>query len=160
VALAGAAAVGLILAPATAGASAIHGSHTPHIVRAIRWTPKPIHAGANSGSQCLISVGHYTGGLICGTNALTEFWSYGQGQYREEVFIVGWDSAIWHIWQRYPGDPAWSGWYSLGGGALNGVWQYNSLNIIEITGLDSNPWCDAPAASPSGWSGWYQCNAP
>lgn len=38
-----------------------------------------------------------------------------------ESFVVGIDRAVWHIWQRYVGDPTWTGWHSLGGVAVDGI---------------------------------------
>ena len=38
---------------------------------------------------------------------------------RLEVFGVGTNKALWHIWQQAPHAGPWSGWASLGGVLIN-----------------------------------------
>lgn len=130
-------------------------AHHLRIVSSERLAPQQGNRTAQADSFCPITVGAYSGGYICGTTVLEVLWSDG----RYEIFIVGEDRAIWHIFQRFPGDQTWSGWYSMGGGANNGVFLANNTPTIWIVGLDNNPWCDTstPGKTPSGWSGWYFC---
>jgi hypothetical protein len=99
-----------------------------------------------------------SGWYICGTTVLYNHWRDG----RWEVFVVGIDHAIWHYFQLYNGDPNWSGWFSLGGYATDGVLPgHDPLSevTIKVVGRDGNYWCDrsTPGSTPSGWSGFYRC---
>ena len=58
------------------------------------------------------------------------------------------------IWQRYNGDPVWSGWRSLGGWAGYGVWLHDRRPTIRVTGEDYGYWCNQRGPP---WSGWYKC---
>jgi hypothetical protein len=79
-----------------------------------------------------------------------------------EVFGVGGNYAMWHIWQTNAGNGPWSAWASLGGSFNTGptqVWTINGGEAI-LRAVWSNDYyaCDnqtAPAAGP--WTGWYYC---
>ncbi len=108
---------------------------------------------AAAGMGCVKTIGAYTKGQLCDTQTLDV--THTENGLRE-VFILGEDHAVWHIWQRFSGDRNYSGWQSLGGYAIAGVRIYPVGNlIIEVTGSDSLPWCNN--WSPSSWSGWYRC---
>lgn len=122
---------------------------TPYVVKATTTKDK-----ATTQAQCNITRGSYQGGRMCGTGwAVVDLtWSDG----RQETFIVGWDEAVWHIYQRYAGDSAWSGWSSLGGGANSGVFGLSANPPgIWIYGWDNQPYCDVWTGSQ--WSGWFSC---
>jgi acylphosphatase len=50
---------------------------------------------------------------------------------RQEVFAIGWDYAVWHIWQTSAGG-AWSPWESLGGWADQLAVTRNGDGRVEI----------------------------
>jgi hypothetical protein len=79
-----------------------------------------------------------------------------------EVFGVGKDLAMWHIWQTNPGRGPWSGWASLGGAFRGGPFLASVDTSREVAIVA--PWffggdaCDHqehPASGP--WTGWYRC---
>lgn len=108
---------------------------------------------ADNGIACYVSVryGAYTGNVLCGTT-ITEFQ---HSNFAWEVYAIGTDQAVWHIWQRYVGDSTWSGWRTLGGVAINGVWLWNFTPTIYVVGTDYRYWCNR--WSWTGWSGWFVC---
>jgi len=77
---------------------------------------------------------------------------------RLEVFGVGSDRAVWHIWQTAPHAGPWSGWGSLGGVVTSDPSVFiNSDGRLELfaRGTDNalwHNWQTAPHAGP--WSGW------
>ncbi|MEJ3750698.1 hypothetical protein WEI85_46520 [Actinomycetes bacterium KLBMP 9797] len=104
-------------------------------------------------AACSITRGLYTGAYLCETTTLRTFtWVDG----RQEVFVIGTDNQVWHIWQRYSGDLFWSGWYSLGGYAILGVGLWNSApTIAVIGGFDNLRYCNGWTGLS--WTGWYRC---
>jgi len=106
-------------------------------------------AGIND--ACPYTVGSYTGYYICGTDII--WFQHTNGIW--EVFVVGTNQAVYHIWQRYVGDPVWTGWRSLGGKAIDGVWLWNYTPTIYVIGTDYRYWCNRWGAAA--WSGWYHC---
>ena len=77
---------------------------------------------------------------------------------RLEVFGVGTDNALWHLWQAAPHAGPWSSWSSLGGGIISfPAVALNSDGRLEVfvRGTDNalwHNWQTAPHAGP--WSGW------
>ncbi len=81
---------------------------------------------------------------------------------RLEIFGVGGDHAMWHIWQTRPGSGPWSGWSRLGGAFYNGptaAWvSTNGEAVLQARWASGGVVCDnqtAPSFSP--WTGWYYC---
>jgi hypothetical protein len=104
-------------------------------------------------AQCYITRGAHQGGRICDWSYVDVVWNDG----RKETFIIGWDYAMWHIWQRYNGDPTWSGWQTMNGGFTAGV-SVPSMNppTVKARGLDYNYYCKRHTSS--GWTpNWYRC---
>ncbi|GAA1868915.1 hypothetical protein [Asanoa iriomotensis] len=103
--------------------------------------------------MCNIYRGAYRGGMLCGGAYRSQDYTHPDG--RKETFIIGYDQAMWHIYQRYPGDASWSGWSSMGGGFLSGA---NLLKpdplIVYGNGLDNEPYCKTYKPP---WTGWYRC---
>lgn len=109
---------------------------------------------------CPITRGNYTGRTFC-------FWQITELEKSngiKELFIIGTDYAVWHIWQRFSGDGVWSDWHKLGGetkeGAENGVWArfIDSARRdarVVIWGTDSRRWCKDRYEST--WYDWYTC---
>jgi chitodextrinase len=77
---------------------------------------------------------------------------------RLEVFGVGTDRAIWHIWQEAPHAGPWSAWSSLGGGtASDAAVADNSDGRLEVfvRGNDRALWHIWQETAHSGpWSAW------
>ena len=86
-----------------------------------------------------------------------------------ELFAVGTDGALWHIWQT--GQTAinggWSGWYSHGtppgiqlgwspAVAINGVGRLETFAV----GTDGALWHIWQTQPSGGWSGWYSHGTP
>jgi acylphosphatase len=77
---------------------------------------------------------------------------------RLELFGVGTDNAVWHIWQNVPHGGPWSGWAPLGGIVTGEPLVFvNSDGRLEIfaRGTDGavwHNWQTVPDAGP--WSGW------
>jgi len=77
---------------------------------------------------------------------------------RLEVFGVGTDRALWHMWQEAPHAGPWSNWSSLGGGIDS--FPAVAVNVdgrleVFVRGNDNalwHMWQEAPHAGP--WSGW------
>ena len=102
-------------------------------------------------ASCAYTVGAYTGYYICGTDII--WFQHTNGIW--EVFVVGTNRAVWHIWQRYLNDSVWTGWRSLGGVANDGVWLWNYTPTIYVLGTDNRYWCNRWGAAA--WSGWFHC---
>lgn len=79
-----------------------------------------------------------------------------------EVFGLGTNDAVWHIYQANPGSGPWDGWYSLGGDFYYGPWVgseiannqpnlhvYGLYNVSNARGVDyqTSPGCC--------WSGFH-----
>jgi hypothetical protein len=84
---------------------------------------------------------------------------------RLEVFGVGTDNNVWHIWQTAPNN-GWSGWGSLGipGPGTNfllaiGNNQDGRIELFAI-GTDSNLWHCWQTAPNNGWSDWESLGSP
>jgi acylphosphatase len=76
---------------------------------------------------------------------------------RIEVFAIGTDKALYHIWQTTPGGSAWSGWAGLGGGITQIASAINNDGRIEVFAIGTDKalnhiWQTAPGGSS--WSGW------
>jgi acylphosphatase len=75
---------------------------------------------------------------------------------RLEVFAVGTDNALWHIWQTAP-NGGWSGWASLGGVITSEPMAgRNADGRLEVfaRGTDNALWHNWQVAPNDGWSGW------
>jgi hypothetical protein len=84
---------------------------------------------------------------------------------RLEVFGIGTDNSLYHIWQTAPNN-GWSGWGSLGVPGpgtdfLLGI-ANNQDGRIEIfaVGTDGNLWHIWQTAPNNGWSGWGSLGQP
>jgi hypothetical protein len=77
---------------------------------------------------------------------------------RLELFGVGTDFALWHIWQTVPGAGPWSSWSSLSGVITsNPAVAVNKDGRLEVFGRGTDGalwhiWQTAPHAGP--WSAW------
>ena len=77
---------------------------------------------------------------------------------RLEIFAIGTDHALWHIWQTAPHAGPWSAWSSLGGVITSTpAVAVNTDGRIEVfaRGTDGalwHIWQTAPHAGP--WSTW------
>jgi predicted phage baseplate assembly protein len=82
---------------------------------------------------------------------------------RLELFTLGTDNALWHIWQVAPND-GWSSWASLGGvlpvgsSLTAGRNQDGRLEVFGI-GMDGAVWHNAQLTA-GGWSGWLSLGKP
>lgn len=152
----------LALAPSAANAADHIGTGTA-AVKVIRTVAEPTAAdrAANVGaSTCGVKVvrGAYTGYALCGTIILD--YQYTNGIW--ETFVVGTTSSnnIYHIWQRYAGDPTWTGWQTLPGHgtAVDGIYFFTQGThdsiVIEVLGTTGSYYCNARSTS---WAGWYLC---
>lgn len=88
----------------------------------------------------------------------TQLWTeHEPGRYY--VFAIRADGRVMHIWQRYRGDTVWSGWVSLGGTAVNGVWLYpyddSEYPNGPVLGTDNGYWCNERYTTH--WTGWHRC---
>jgi len=77
---------------------------------------------------------------------------------RLEMFGVGTDNALWHIWQTVPHGGPWSGWDSLGGVVTSeAAVVLNTDGRLEVfaRGTDNALWHIWQTAAHAGpWSGW------
>lgn len=106
--------------------------------------------------MCNIYRGAYRGGMLCGGSYVSRDFTH--PDKRKETFIIGYDEAMWHIYQRYEGDAQWSGWESMGGGFHSGVFLDKSSPLIVYgDGLNNRPYCNSLRPGYP-WSGWYLCN--
>jgi acylphosphatase len=73
---------------------------------------------------------------------------------RLEVFVMGADGGLWHIWQTAPNN-GWSGWSSLGGvmteGPIAGRNQDGRLEVF-VKGTDGALWHTWQSAPNDGWT--------
>lgn len=107
-----------------------------------------------------------------------------------ELYTIGWDDqALWHQWQKIPGDSEfWSGWSSLStapeyeepSGTLVGYfptigappegfqgnaavanypYQYGG-QVVVVLGNDGNMWSVAQYAPNNGWLDWSNLGSP
>jgi hypothetical protein len=111
-------------------------------------------------ARCRITRGSHGGGRMCDKYVRDYTWADG----RQETFIVGWDYAAWHIWQRWAGDTEWSGWASLGGHAQEYSWSGMFIAseyplIIMMFGTDGEKYCKQFFPTYGGWGvNWFSCN--
>ena len=72
-----------------------------------------------------------------------------------EIFVIGSDHALWHMWQTAPNN-GWSGWASLGGWIDRLASGQNADGRLEIfaRGADGAVWHMWQTAPSNGWSGW------
>lgn len=121
-------------------------------------SPSPVESrsGALPAGKCWITRGDYTGGRMCGSTFYVAEYQWPDG--RLETFIVGWDRAIYHIWQASPVDTRWSGWESLGGGFIAGP-HLEAVGNLTVWGGGLPPNTGVPYCkqyTPGGWSpNWY-----
>jgi len=76
---------------------------------------------------------------------------------RLEVFGLGTDKALWHIWQTAPHSRPWSPWASLGGVLTSEPAAVdNSDGRLEVfaRGTDNALWHIWQTAPGGAWSGW------
>ncbi len=150
--------VGRALIPLAFAASVIAVAPAPANAAA---NPPDVTEGNTAGPHradisCNITRGAHTGGTFCSDGWTWRDFPWPDG--RKETFIVGWDYAVWHTWQRYNGDTEWSNWISLGGRANAGVWLlgYRDTPAIRILGTDNNFYCRYWGRL-RGWDRWYPC---
>jgi hypothetical protein len=163
----------LLIPTAAMAAGGNHASHHPATPRAqsgrvipvpaswLRRTPaagQPRHlapASASYGGSCQIrDDNNNVGAYICGTQVLLYQW----GDGHHEAFVVGIDGAVYHDFQTASG--AWSGWLGFGGSATQGVFLLTATPVtFAVVGAGSNLYCQDPAATPSGWSGFFVCGS-
>ncbi len=75
---------------------------------------------------------------------------------RMEIFGVGTDNGLWHIWQTAPSN-GWSGWASMGGIiTCEPEVARNADGRMEVfaRGTDNALWHIWQTAPSNGWSGW------
>ncbi len=76
---------------------------------------------------------------------------------RLEIFALGTDDCLWHIWQTAPSN-GWSGWVRQGDARLKGrihVTHSNDRRLeIFVRGQDNTIWHIWQTAPSNGWSGW------
>jgi hypothetical protein len=121
--------------------------------------PEPVVTVTPLGSgRCNVKVGSSaTGGMLCSSS-----YGYGLVQWntgRWELFIIGWDRAMWHVYQPSATSTAWSSWQSMGGGFTAGpyIFDYAPLQVAG-NGLAPNQSKYYCKHYSSGWSpNWYQC---
>lgn len=84
--------------------------------------------------------------------------TWGNGRGRLEVFGVGTNGQMYHIWQSQP-NCCWGAWHSLGGGfaglptaAMNEDGRLEVFAVGSATGAMYHAFQNAPGGS---WSGWY-----
>ena len=134
------------------------GSTTP----TISWSPQaPV---SECGQHCTVVSNSATSGQVDlyyeqFAPALTRISSVAcNSDGRLEVFGVGTDNALWHIWQQAPHAGPWSSWSSLGGVVTSDPSVFvNSDGRLEVfaRGTDNalwHIWQQAPHAGP--WSSW------
>ncbi|MGQ5262499.1 hypothetical protein ACTWLT_17300 [Micromonospora sp. ZYX-F-536] len=141
----GVALAAMLAAPTAASAASPAGAEVATTVE---------EANAAAG-MCNIYRGAYRGGMLCGDSYASRDFTHPDG--RKETFIIGYDQAMWHIYQRYAGDTQWSGWSSMGGGFNSGVslWRSSPL-IVYGNGLDNRAYCNSLREGLP-WTGWYRC---
>lgn len=102
-------------------------------------------------AACPITRFGHTGYYLCGTLYTDHTWSDG----KTESYVIGTDSAVWHI---HSGT---GGWQSLGGNVSNRVTAFAGINgrrIAQAIGPDGKtPWCKG-WLSGSGWNSWEKCD--
>ena len=141
------AAAALLSVPVAAQASESTAAGEPVVLQ----TAASPSGGVSVQSQCTIKRGAHVGGYICEYNYMDARWSGG----RLETFIIGWDRAMWHTYQRFVGDTEWSPWESMGGGFTSGI-TMPVWGILQARGLDNKTYyCNQTV--PGGWSGWFAC---
>jgi hypothetical protein len=77
-----------------------------------------------------------------------------------EVFVIGGDQAVWHIFQTTPGGN-WSGWQSLGGSMTGDLAVgRNADGRLEVLarGTDNALWDLGETAVGGSWSSWLSLN--
>jgi hypothetical protein len=76
---------------------------------------------------------------------------------RQEVFVLGGDHSLYHIWEKTPGG-AWSGWSSLQGHDLLDVClvanQADGSLYVFVLGGDRHIYLRRQVAPNGGWSDW------
>ena len=74
---------------------------------------------------------------------------------RLEVFVIGSDHGLWHMWQTAPNN-GWSSWASLGGWIDELSVGQNADGRLEVfaRGSDHALWHQWQTAPNNGWSGW------
>ncbi|MEN3610590.1 hypothetical protein [Plantactinospora sp. ZYX-F-223] len=102
---------------------------------------------------CAFEMYGYRGWVICRMDWSAITWVSGTDTY-EEVFVIGTDWSVWHIWRGS------GGWKSLGGRALaeigNGAFaDVNPVRAMTF-GLDADLWCRYRGTG--NWAGgWSRC---
>ena len=94
------------------------------------------------------------------TGGITEIATAVNQDGRIEVFAIGTDRALNHIWQTSPGGP-WSSWAGLGGGITEIATAVNRDGRIEVFAIGTDTalnhiWQTAPNGGPNrtSWSNW------
>lgn len=148
----------LALAVIVATIAAVFGGVTSHPAAA--GTTRPGTNAAVPAAACSIKPGAYVGHRVCGMNYFQHIWDDG----RHEYFIVGTNYAVFHAYQRFPGDRTWSKWISMGGRVddsnnfgvhLYGLGGPGDWPTIVVLGTDRLAYCRSYTGS--GWSGWHRC---
>jgi hypothetical protein len=107
------------------------------------------------------SLGHPSAGALTGVPSIAT-----NSDGRLEIFSVGADGAVWHIWQTSAGS-GWGGWYSLGapgGGRFvsNVAAGRNGDGRLEIAAVDAGGamWHSWQWTPSGGWSAFYSLGHP
>ncbi|MCI0402242.1 MAG: S8 family serine peptidase, partial [Acidobacteria bacterium] len=78
---------------------------------------------------------------------------------RLEIFALGTDERLWHIWQTAPSN-GWSGWTPMGGGNVRLAGRPTVIRDLDgrlhmfVRGTDNAVWHTWQVAPNSGWGGW------
>ena len=110
----------------------------------------------NAGWSTWSSLGAPPPGMMAGTVAVAS-----NQDGRLEVFVVGEDGALWHIWQTAPNN-GWSTWASFSipaaqtGLAAQPIVCANANGTLAVFVIDSNQniWYLRQTSPNNGWSGW------
>jgi len=77
---------------------------------------------------------------------------------RLEVFAIGTDYAMWHMWQTVPSSGPWTGWYTMGGTTRSGPTivggDFDRLDVYAV-GVDGRWWRNWQTQQNCCWSGWH-----
>jgi hypothetical protein len=78
-----------------------------------------------------------------------------------DIFVVGFDGAIWgNWWDANANNGQWNGWYSLGGyvpqqSLVSAVSRYSGHLDLFVVGFDGAIYSNWWDASVGPWSGWF-----
>jgi hypothetical protein len=111
------------------------------------------------GTRCNVKVGSSaTGGMLCSNGYTRRLVVWPDGRW--ELFIIGWDRAMWHIYQPSATSTGWSSWQSMGGGFTVGPYVTNTAPLeVAGNGLAPNQSKYYCKQYSGGWTAnWYECS--